>query len=189
MYRYTNYQYELYHFGVKGMKWGVRRYQNEDGSYTNAGKSHYGVGNSNGSVTVYDTYEPSNSNTMSKREYKKQLKFETKAQRKIDSKLDKKEAKKASKKANKNVKTLKKYNNNLASDKQITKAYKKTLKKLNKMTPDELTNTINKLAVESKLTSAYIASATTAETKSVLAKNVMATNNILQSLGSVVLVG
>ena len=31
---------ELYHYGVKGMKWGVRRYQNKDGAYTKAGKRH-----------------------------------------------------------------------------------------------------------------------------------------------------
>lgn len=30
----------LAHHGVKGQKWGVRRYQNENGSYTNTGKSH-----------------------------------------------------------------------------------------------------------------------------------------------------
>lgn len=28
---------ELYHYGIKGQKWGVRRYQNEDGSYTREG--------------------------------------------------------------------------------------------------------------------------------------------------------
>lgn len=32
---------ELIHYGVKGMKWGVRRYQNKDGSLTPAGKKRY----------------------------------------------------------------------------------------------------------------------------------------------------
>lgn len=31
----------LYHWGVKGMKWGVRRYQNKDGTLTPAGKKRY----------------------------------------------------------------------------------------------------------------------------------------------------
>ena len=33
--------YEIYHHGVKGMKWGVRRYQNKDGSLMSAGKKRY----------------------------------------------------------------------------------------------------------------------------------------------------
>ena len=32
---------ELYHHGVIGQKWGVRRYQNEDGTLTEEGKEHY----------------------------------------------------------------------------------------------------------------------------------------------------
>lgn len=32
---------ELYHWGIKGMKWGVRRYQNEDGTLTTAGQKRY----------------------------------------------------------------------------------------------------------------------------------------------------
>lgn len=32
---------ELYHWGIKGMKWGARRYQNADGTLTSAGKKRY----------------------------------------------------------------------------------------------------------------------------------------------------
>lgn len=32
---------ELYHWGIKGQKWGVRRYQNKDGSLTPAGRKRY----------------------------------------------------------------------------------------------------------------------------------------------------
>lgn len=41
----------LAHHGIKGMKWGVRRYQNEDGSLTTAGKKHYSAKEADGKAS------------------------------------------------------------------------------------------------------------------------------------------
>lgn len=41
---------ELYHAGIKGMKWGVRRYQNKDGSLTPAGRIRYGASKAGDSI-------------------------------------------------------------------------------------------------------------------------------------------
>ena len=43
MYYYNDKNNELFHYGVKGMKWGVRRYQNSDGTLNAEGKKKYYV--------------------------------------------------------------------------------------------------------------------------------------------------
>ena len=47
---FTDWESGLQHFGTKGMKWGTRRYQHEDGSLTPAGRERYGNGEANRSA-------------------------------------------------------------------------------------------------------------------------------------------
>ncbi len=59
---YSGFPYsdELYHHGIKNQKWGLRRYQNEDGSLTALGRIHYGVGKARDAVVkAYKRKHPS----------------------------------------------------------------------------------------------------------------------------------
>lgn len=44
MFKMNSHPLYLAHHGIKGMKWGVRRFRNEDGTLTAAGKKRYGKG-------------------------------------------------------------------------------------------------------------------------------------------------
>ena len=46
---------ELYHYGIKGQKWGVRRYQNDDGSLTPSGKKRYSDDSQINSIKINET--------------------------------------------------------------------------------------------------------------------------------------
>ena len=54
---------ELYHHGVKGQRWGIRRYQNKDGSLTPQGKIRYGAVYKKGSKPSTSSSESSKSKT------------------------------------------------------------------------------------------------------------------------------
>jgi len=64
----------LAHHGILGMKWGVRRFQNEDGSLTNAGKKRYMSGYTSNTTRKYEEHLGVNSK-------------EAKASRELDKKL------------------------------------------------------------------------------------------------------
>lgn len=59
----------IYHHGVKGQQWGIRRFENKDGSLTDAGKKRYGI----------------DENGKQSKEGKKLQKQEAKIQKKIDN--------------------------------------------------------------------------------------------------------
>lgn len=53
------YQDYLAHYGIKGQKWGVRNWQNEDGTYNDAGRERYWGGGSGRQPAAQPTRTPS----------------------------------------------------------------------------------------------------------------------------------
>lgn len=64
---------ELYHHGILGQKWGVRRYQNPDGSLTAAGKTRYAKEQRKQIINAFNKLDPKDKETAVKRtdSYKK----------------------------------------------------------------------------------------------------------------------
>lgn len=64
---------ELFHWGVKGMKWGVRRYQNKDGSLTPAGQKRQKELSPNKKERISRKNDLNNRRTMSDAELRKKI--------------------------------------------------------------------------------------------------------------------
>ena len=70
-----NYEEEyLAHHGTKGQRWGVRRFQNSDGSLTAAGKLRYSVDNVGRSISK--KVDPKSAAKLKKRQIKEDAKLE-----------------------------------------------------------------------------------------------------------------
>lgn len=54
--RFDGWNDELYHHGIKGQKWGIRRFQNPDGTLTEEGKARYKKFQDDQTRTLYERY-------------------------------------------------------------------------------------------------------------------------------------
>lgn len=131
----------LQHHGIKGQKWGVRRFQNKDGSLTNAGKkryndnSDYTYGKDHGTKQIKVT-RSSNISNVSKSEAKKPKASDYES---------------ASKKA-KNIGDIVDTAKKIKKDSE-TKSYEKELRsKLSQMSDKDLQQAVNRLNMEERYT-------------------------------------
>ena len=140
---------ELYHWGVLGMKWGVRRYPNKDGSLTRAGSRRYG--SKDGALTKSGKkhYEKDTAKLKAER---KVLKAKARTQKKMDKLKDLKDEVDNLKKADKEAKTGESREEKRKRLLESTDA-KDIYENRNLLTTAELNDRINRIDTEARLAS------------------------------------
>lgn len=107
----------LQHHGVKGQRWGVRRYQNKDGSLTSAGKKRRSM-----SEVVKDIHETAKQKRTRYAEEKERLAAEQRKQDVIDGKIKSKDMTEAELKSRiERLKLEQSYNQAMQQTKEVSR--------------------------------------------------------------------
>ena len=132
---------ELYHHGVRGQKWGIRRYQNKDGSLTDAGAKRYARDAREQGYDKYDSQSKTYYKT-SKKNGRSDLKVDANRYAKEDTERTKRLVD-STRQMNENLK-----NANQNSINQANRRNKKNRMDLSSMTDQELRQQINRELLE-----------------------------------------